>query len=265
MNPVLREGNSDRRVANAVKQYAKKHPHSMGAWTKDSKSHVASMSDGDFYANEQSAVIPKAGTVKIEFTDAQGNAKVMKEVKVLQDEVVSATFMSAAKLQAFYDAQVADAKAKGRVLLLPTQHSARFLPDQEPTIRTGVSTFVISALELLGKREKGGAAGKGGGAGASGASAGGNGSGASSGSSGDTGNCGSNLQGRVRDFASSHPDFEDELGDDKGIVEDMLGADGKPVYAHGTMGTATTTRSEPAAGASASASVSIPPRSRSGT
>lgn len=80
--------------------------------------------------------------------------------------------------------------------------------------------------------------------GASGASAGGNGSGASSGSAGDTGNCGSNLQGRIRDFASSHPDFEDELGDDKGIVEDMLGADGKPVYAHGTMGTPTTTNAE---------------------
>src|SRR5690242_552976 len=85
VNPVLREGNSDRRVANAVKQYARKHPHSMGAWSKDSKSHVANMSDGDFYGNEQSAVIGKAGTVKIEFTPNGGAAQVLKEVKVQAD------------------------------------------------------------------------------------------------------------------------------------------------------------------------------------
>ena len=65
VNPVLREGNSDRRVANAVKQYAKKHPHSMGKWSADSKSHVAHMTSGDFYANEQSALISKADTVRI--------------------------------------------------------------------------------------------------------------------------------------------------------------------------------------------------------
>ncbi|MDB5799310.1 MAG: icd2 [Rhodocyclales bacterium] len=113
VNPVLREGNSDRRVANAVKQYAKKHPHSMGAWTADSKSHVAHMSAGDFYGNEQSAVIAKAGSVKIEFTDAAGNTKVLKEVKVQQDELIAATFMSSKGLREFYEAQIADAKAKG--------------------------------------------------------------------------------------------------------------------------------------------------------
>ncbi len=113
VNPVLREGNSDRRVANAVKQYARKHPHSMGVWSKDSKSHVSNMTDGDFYGNEQSAVIGKAGTVKIEFTPNGGAAQVLKEVKVQADEVIAATFLSAAKLQAFYEAQVADAKAKG--------------------------------------------------------------------------------------------------------------------------------------------------------
>ena len=113
VNPVLREGNSDRRVANAVKQYARKHPHSMGVWSKDSKSHVANMTDGDFYGNEQSAVIGKAGTAKIEFTPNGGAAQVLKEVKVQADEVIAATFMSASKLQAFYEAQVADAKAKG--------------------------------------------------------------------------------------------------------------------------------------------------------
>ncbi len=113
VNPVLREGNSDRRVANAVKQYAKKHPHSMGAWSADSKSHVAHMSTGDFYGNEQSAVITKAGSVKIEFTDTAGNVKVLKEVKVQQDELIAATFMSSKALREFYAAQVADAKAKG--------------------------------------------------------------------------------------------------------------------------------------------------------
>jgi isocitrate dehydrogenase len=113
VNPVLREGNSDRRVANAVKQYAKSHPHSMGVWSKDSKSHVAHMTDGDFYANEQSAVIAKAQTVKIEFTPNGGSAQTLKEVKVLDNETIAGTFLSAGKLQSFYEAQVADAKAKG--------------------------------------------------------------------------------------------------------------------------------------------------------
>ncbi|MGC3980886.1 MAG: NADP-dependent isocitrate dehydrogenase [Steroidobacteraceae bacterium] len=113
VNPVLREGNSDRRVANAVKQYAKSHPHSMGKWSADSKSHVSHMSEGDFYANEQSAVIGAAGTVKIEYTPNGGAAQVLKEVKVQAAETIAATFMSAGKLQAFYEAQVADAKAKG--------------------------------------------------------------------------------------------------------------------------------------------------------
>jgi isocitrate dehydrogenase len=113
VNPVLREGNSDRRVANAVKQYARKHPHSMGAWSADSKSHVAHMASGDFYGNEKSAVIAAAGTAKIEFTDKQGNTKTLKEVKLQKDELIAATFMSAKGLQAFYEAQIADAKAKG--------------------------------------------------------------------------------------------------------------------------------------------------------
>lgn len=113
VNPVLREGNSDRRVANAVKQYAKKHPHSMGAWSADSKSHVAHMHNGDFYGNEQSAVIAQAGSVKIEFTDNAGNARVLKEVKVQQAELIAATFMSSKGLRSFYEIQIADAKAKG--------------------------------------------------------------------------------------------------------------------------------------------------------
>jgi isocitrate dehydrogenase len=113
VNPVLREGNSDRRVANAVKLYAKAHPHSMGEWSKDSKSHVAHMSEGDFYGNEQAAVIPKVGVLKIEYTPSGGAAQVLKEVKVQANEVIATTYLSATKLQSFYEAQVADAKAKG--------------------------------------------------------------------------------------------------------------------------------------------------------
>ena len=79
VNPVLREGNSDRRVALSVKQYAKKHPHSMGAWSKDSRTHVASMSGGDFYANEQSAVIAQGGKLRVELADASGTVTVLKD------------------------------------------------------------------------------------------------------------------------------------------------------------------------------------------
>jgi isocitrate dehydrogenase len=119
VNPVLREGNSDRRVANAVKQYARSHPHSMGVWSSDSRTHVASMSDGDFYANEQSAVIPKAMTLRIEHTDAAGKTTVLKDaVKALDGEVISATFMNVAKLRAFYEAQIDEARSQGLLLSL---------------------------------------------------------------------------------------------------------------------------------------------------
>jgi isocitrate dehydrogenase len=119
VNPVLREGNSDRRVANAVKQYAKSHPHSMGAWSKDSPTHVAHMNDGDFYANELSAVIPKAGVLRIEYTDTAGKSTVLKDgVRVLDGEVISATFLSASRLRDFYAAQIDDAKSKGLLLSL---------------------------------------------------------------------------------------------------------------------------------------------------
>jgi isocitrate dehydrogenase len=119
VNPVLREGNSDRRVAGAVKQYAKKHPHSMGAWSGNSKSHVAHMTDGDFYSSEQSAVIAKAGTLKIEHTDARGKKTVLKEsVKVLADEVIAAAVMRREALRAFYEREIAAAKAQGVLVSL---------------------------------------------------------------------------------------------------------------------------------------------------
>jgi isocitrate dehydrogenase len=119
VNPVLREGNSDRRVANAVKQYARKHPHSMGAWSADSRTHVAHMSDGDFYANEQSALVTRAGSLRIEFRDRQGATTVLKEsVKVQADELISGTFMRCRSLRAFYEQQIRDAHSQGVLLSL---------------------------------------------------------------------------------------------------------------------------------------------------
>lgn len=113
VNPVLREGNSDRRVAQAVKDYAKKNPHSMGAWSKDSKSHVAHMSEGDFYGSEKSTVIKSPTQVKIEFVSDTGEKKVLKDKLSLQkEEVIDAARMSYKALQGFYKEQIEDAKKK---------------------------------------------------------------------------------------------------------------------------------------------------------
>ncbi|MCW8922754.1 MAG: NADP-dependent isocitrate dehydrogenase [Gammaproteobacteria bacterium] len=119
VNPVLREGNSDRRVAGPVKEYAQKHPHSMGEWSADSKSHVASMADGDFYSSEQSVVIEKAGDVKITFTADDGATSVLKaKTPVLEGEVIDATRMSKKALCAFFEQAMQDAKAQGVLLSL---------------------------------------------------------------------------------------------------------------------------------------------------
>ncbi|MEM9415290.1 MAG: NADP-dependent isocitrate dehydrogenase [Planctomycetota bacterium] len=113
VNPVLREGNSDRRVAAPVKAYAQANPHSMGAWAGDSKTHVASMNDGDFFGSEQSHTCPAATTVSIRLVDTAGNATVLKDgLALLEGEVIDAATMSAAKLRAFLAEQVADAKAQ---------------------------------------------------------------------------------------------------------------------------------------------------------
>ncbi|HLS31165.1 MAG TPA: NADP-dependent isocitrate dehydrogenase, partial [Flavobacteriaceae bacterium] len=113
VNPVLREGNSDRRAPKAVKNYAKKNPHKMGAWTADSKSHVATMDSGDFFHNEKSTTLSKADTLKITFTDAQGNQTVLKEnLKVLQDEVIDATVMNKKALVNFLEQEIKDANEK---------------------------------------------------------------------------------------------------------------------------------------------------------
>src|SRR6187551_2095229 len=119
VNPVLREGNSDRRVARAVKQYARKHPHSMGAWSKDSKTHVAHMDGGDFYGNEQSASIAKAGVLRIEHVDAAGKVSLLKDgVKVKDAELIGTTFLGAARLRAFYAREMDTAKRDGMLISL---------------------------------------------------------------------------------------------------------------------------------------------------
>ena len=114
VNPVLREGNSDRRVALAVKNFAKAHPHRMGAWSPDSKSHVAHMDDHDFYASEQSAIVARAGNLRIEHTDAEGKVTVLRDaVPVLEDEVVDASVMDCAALQSFYAREIDAARKEG--------------------------------------------------------------------------------------------------------------------------------------------------------
>ncbi|TWH99177.1 isocitrate dehydrogenase [Luteimonas cucumeris] len=114
VNPVLREGNSDRRAPLSVKNYARKHPHRMGAWSADSKSHVAHMDDGDFYGSEQSVQIAQAGTVGIELTGTDGRRNMLKTgIKVQAGELIDAAVMSAHALSAFVDAQIDDARAQG--------------------------------------------------------------------------------------------------------------------------------------------------------
>jgi len=114
VNPVLREGNSDRRVALAVKNYAKAHPHSMGAWSAESESHVAHMDDKDFYSSEQSAVVAKAGNLRIEHTDADGNVTVLRDaVPVLDNEVVDSSVMDCTALSEFFAREIDAAKEEG--------------------------------------------------------------------------------------------------------------------------------------------------------
>ena len=113
VNPVLREGNSDRRAPLSVKNYARKHPHSMGKWSTDSKSHVSHMEDGDFFHNEKSITLKDAGTYKIEFTDENGIAQILKaDAPLKAGEIIDSTIMSKKKLISFLETQIQDAKDK---------------------------------------------------------------------------------------------------------------------------------------------------------
>ncbi len=133
VNPVLREGNSDRRAPKAVKNYAKKNPHSMGVWSSDSKSHVATMSHGDFAHNEQSVTLPEATTVKIQHTDSNGNITILKDgLSLLKGEIIDATVMSKKALLEFLDAQVKDANDKG--VLFSLHMKATMMKVSDPII-----------------------------------------------------------------------------------------------------------------------------------
>ena len=113
VNPVLREGNSDRRAPRAVKNYAKENPHSMGDWSSDSKTHVATMKEGDFYSNEKSVTLDKETTIKIVLEDTSGKEQVLKEnLKLIKGEIIDATMMSKKALLKFLEEQVKDAKKK---------------------------------------------------------------------------------------------------------------------------------------------------------
>ena len=119
VNPVLREGNSDRRAPKAVKDYAKKHPHVNAAWSPDSKTNVASMSGGDFFGNEKSVTVSAPTTVRIELVKADGSVQVLKDSTPLKaGEILDATVMRKAALVAFYEQQIARAKAEGVLLSL---------------------------------------------------------------------------------------------------------------------------------------------------
>ncbi len=119
VNPVLREGNSDRRVAAAVKAYAQRHPHPMGEWSTDSKSQVVHMDDGDFYSSEQSTIVAQDGKLRIEFVDADDEVSVLRDqVPVLDGEVIDASRMSCAALRDFYVREISAAKVDGVLLSL---------------------------------------------------------------------------------------------------------------------------------------------------
>jgi isocitrate dehydrogenase len=150
VNPVLRQGNSDRRAPKAVKEYARKNPHSMGAWSSDSKTHVATMSGDDFASNEQSVTIGDAGTVRIEHVDADGAVTVLKpDFPVLAGEVVDSTVMSVAALRSFLADQVAEAKASG--VLFSLHMKATMMKVSDPIIfGHAVEVFYADVFEKYG-------------------------------------------------------------------------------------------------------------------
>ena len=147
VNPVLREGNSDRRAPKAVKNYAKKNPHSMGEWSSDSKTHVATMSQGDFAHNETSVTVDEATTVKIVHTDKNGNTTNLKDnLALLAGEIIDTTYMSKAALLNFLDKEIKDAKAQD--VLLSLHMKATMMKVSDPIIfGHAVRTFFKSVFD----------------------------------------------------------------------------------------------------------------------
>ncbi|MDO4895187.1 NADP-dependent isocitrate dehydrogenase [Moraxella sp.] len=152
VNPVLREGNSDRRAPNAVKNFAKKYPHSMGAWTADSKSHVATMTHGDFFHNEQSYTTADADTVSIIFTDKAGNKSELRSPVALKaGEIIDTTVMSKKALVAFLKEQIQDAKDKG--VLFSLHMKATMMKVSDPIIfGHAVKAFFAPVFEQYGDK-----------------------------------------------------------------------------------------------------------------
>ncbi|MEQ8478559.1 NADP-dependent isocitrate dehydrogenase [Fulvivirga sp.] len=150
VNPVLREGNSDRRAPRAVKQYAQKNPHRMGAWSADSKTHVSHMNGGDFYSNEKSVTVSKAGSVKIELVDNAGNTTILKDKVALKEgEVIDATVMSKKALVIFLEEQIADAKKQN--VLLSLHMKATMMKVSDPIIfGHAVKTYFKSLFDKYG-------------------------------------------------------------------------------------------------------------------
>ena len=133
VNPVLREGNSDRRAPASVKAYVRKHPHSMGEWSGDSKSHVATMGDGDFRSTETSVTMPKGDTLRIEHVGADGSTTVLKETLDVQEgEIVDSAVMRRAQLDAFLAEQISEAKAQG--VLFSLHMKATMMKVSDPII-----------------------------------------------------------------------------------------------------------------------------------
>ena len=133
VNPVLREGNSDRRAPKAVKNYAKKNPHSMGPWTADSKTHVATMTAGDFAHNEKSITVADATEVTVVHTNAKAEKSILKSnIALLEGEIIDATVMSVQKLKAFLSAEIASAKAQG--VLFSLHMKATMMKVSDPII-----------------------------------------------------------------------------------------------------------------------------------
>ena len=150
VNPVLREGNSDRRAPKPVKAYARQNPHSMGEWSADSASHVATMGKDDFATNEKSVTIAKAGSVKIQLVNNNGTAVLKESVPVLEGEIIDGTFLSKKALLAFFEEQIADAKAKG--VLFSLHMKATMMKVSDPIIfGHGVKVFFKSVFEKFGK------------------------------------------------------------------------------------------------------------------
>lgn len=147
VNPVLREGNSDRRAPKAVKNYARKNPHKMGAWTSNSKTHVASMSGGDFKSNEKSVTISNDGSLTISLVSENGQKVVLKDaVKVLKGEIIDATYMSVDALKSFLDKEIIDAKEKD--LLFSLHMKATMMKVSDPIIfGHAVKSFFKSLFE----------------------------------------------------------------------------------------------------------------------